>query len=145
MAKYGPSTVSVAIEDSPGGTSRDITPYVRSIGGVAVESITVQSNPFGVGYESHTPIGVEKTPDIPISGFYDDTATTGIKAVFFTAATWALDKAPGSAGRELIIVCATGLTFTIHVHLVRVEAGPKTDGLTEYTALVRQMGQGVWS
>lgn len=145
MAKYGPSVVTVTLDDAPGGTARIITPYVTAIGGIGLEAITQQTNPFGVASEQHTPIGLDKTPDVSISGFLDDTASVGPKAVFFNATNWALDKAPGSVGRTLVILAATSMTFTITVHLVKAEIGLKRDGLTEYTALVRQKSAGVWS
>lgn len=145
MAKHGQDEVEISIEDAPGGTARDITPYVTAIGGVGLEAITQQTNPFGASSEEHTPVGLDRTPDITISGFYDDTASVGPAAVFFNPATWALDKASGSAGRELIITIATGKTFTVMVHVVKVEAGLKKDGLTEYTVTVRQKSAGVWS
>lgn len=145
MAKYGPSVVTVTIDDAPGGTPRIITPYVTSIGGIGLEAITQQTNPFGVTSEQHTPVGLDKTADIALSGFLDDTASVGPKAVFFLAASWALDKAPGSVGRVLIILAATSMTFTVTVHLVKAELGLKRDGLTEYTATLRQKSAGVWS
>jgi hypothetical protein len=143
--KHGPQEVTITIDDAPGGTPRIITPYVNTIGGVGVESITQATNPFGTTSEQHTPVGIDKTADIVISGFFDDTANVGPKAVFFNPSNWALDKATASVGRVLVILCATGLTFTITVHLVKAEIGLKKDGLTEYTATVRQKSAGVWS
>lgn len=145
MAKYGPSVVTVTIDDAPGGTPRIITPYVTSIGDIGLEAITQQTNPFGVTYEQHTPVGLDKTDDVTLSGFFDDTASVGPKAVFFNATNWALDKAPGSVGRVLVILAATAMTFTITVHLVKATVGLKRDGLTEYTAVLRQKSNGVWS
>jgi hypothetical protein len=145
MAKYGPSVVTVTIDDAPGGTPRIITPYVTSIGDIGLESITQQTNPFGVASEQHTPVGLDKTDDIPLTGFLDDTASVGPKAVFFLAASWALDKAPASVGRTLVILAVTAMTFTVTVHLVKATLGLKRDGLTEYTALLRQKSAGVWS
>lgn len=145
MAKYGSSVVTITIDDAPGGTPRVITPYVTAIGGLSLESITQQTNPFGTSSESHTPTGMDKVADIPISGFFDDTATVGPHVVFGTPATWALDKAPGSVGRVLAILAATGKTFTVTVHLVKYEVINKNGNLTEYSALVRQKSTGVWS
>ena len=145
MAQFGPSVVTVTIDDAPGGTPRIITPYVTSIGDIGLESISQQTNPFGVTSEQHSPIGLDKTDDIPLTGFLDNTATVGSKVVFFTAATWALDKAPASVGRVLVILAATAMTFTITVHVVKATLGLKRDGLTEYTALLRQKSAGVWS
>jgi len=145
MAKHGQNEVQITIDDAPGGTPRIITPYVSTIGGVGLESITQQTNPFGASSEEHTPVGLDKTPDIAIGGFLDDTALVGPKVVFFTAATWVLDKASGSVGRVLVILAATGMTFTVTVHLIKAELGLKRDGMTEYTATVRQKTAGVWS
>lgn len=145
MAKSGPTTVTVTIDDAPGGTPRIITPFVTGIGGLTLESITQETNPFGATSIQNTPVGLEKTPDIEIKGFFDDTTVTGPHVVFGTAATWTLDKAPGSVGRVLVILAATAKTFTITVHLVKYEIGLKRDALTEYSAMVRQKSNGVWS
>lgn len=145
MAKHGPQEVVVTIDDAPGGTPRVITPYVNTIGAVGLESITQATNPFGATSEQNTPVGIDKTADISINGFLDDTALVGPKVVFFTQATWALDKASGSVGRVLVILTATSMTFTITVHLVKADLGLKKDALTEYTVLVRQKSAGVWS
>lgn len=145
MAKHGQDEVIISITDAPGGTARIITPYVTAIGGISVESITQQTNPFGADSEEHTPVGLDKTTDITISGFYDDTASVGPKAVFFNDTNWALDKASGSVGRVLVITAATGLVFTVTVHVVKREIGLKRDGLTEYTITVRQKTSGVWT
>lgn len=145
MAKHGQNEVTVTIDDAPGGTPRIITPYVSTIGGIGLESITQQTNPFGATSEQHTPVGLDRTPDIAIGGFLDDTASVGPKAVFFNNTNWILDKASGSVGRVLVILAATSMTFTVTVHLIKAEIGLKRDGMTEYTATVRQKSAGVWS
>jgi hypothetical protein len=145
MAKSGPTVVTVTIDDAPGGTPRIITPYVDTIGDLELNSITEETNPFGATSKQNTPVGIDETPDIPLEGWFDDTAILGPHVVFGTAASWALDKAPGSVGRVLAILAATGKTFTITVHLVKYAIVLKKDGLTRYKALVRQKSAGVWS
>lgn len=145
MAKHGQNEVIVTIDDAPGGTPRIITPYVNTIGNISIEAITQQTNPFGATSEEHSPVGLDRTPDIVIAGFYDDQALVGPKAVFFTPATWVLDKASGSVGRILAIQAATGLIFTVTIHLVKAEIVLKKENMTEYTALVRQKTAGIWS
>jgi hypothetical protein len=142
MAKYGSSVVTVSLTDSPGGSTRLITPYVNTISGIAVEAITQQTNPFGTASEAHTPVGVTKTPDIVLSGFFDDTALVGSWTVLKPLAG---DIAPSSVGRVLVILAATGATFTITVHLVKMEVLNKNGALTEYAATLRQAAAGVWS
>jgi hypothetical protein len=141
MAKHGSSEVVVTIDSAPGGPPVDITAFVTSIGGLKVENITQQTNPFGSSSESHTPVGVDKTPDIAISGFHDDVADGPHTVLKLTPA----DKSPASVGRVLTVLAATGATFTITVHLVSYEVLAKNNALTEYAALVRQKSAGVWS
>ena len=141
MAKHGPSEVVVTIEDAPGGTVRTMTPYITTIGNISVESITEQTNPFGVASEQHTPVGLAKTSDIPLGGFFDD-AANAVHAVFNITSQ---DRDPSSVGRELIITVASGRTFTVTVHLVKYDVIAKRDGLTEYQAIVRQASAGVWA
>jgi hypothetical protein len=140
--KHGSTEVTVTIAEAPGGTARIITPYVDSISGLAIESITQQTNPFGSTSEQHTPVGIVKTPDIVLSGLLDDTALVGSWTVLKQVAG---DIAPASVGRILVIVAATGATFTITVHLVKTEVGPKNGALTTYATTLRQAGPGVWS
>ena len=142
MAKFGSASVIVSITDSPGGTARIITPYVNTIGGLKIENLTQQTNPFGTTSEAHTPTGMSKTPDIAIEGFLDDTALVGSGVVLKVSAA---DRAVGSVGRILIVTIATGQVFTITVHLVSYEVVAKNGALTEYKTVVRQAGAGVWS
>lgn len=142
MSKHGPSEVTVTFDDAPGGTPRIITPYVMTIGGLAIETITQQTNPFGVTSEEHTPIGITKTADIPIGGIFDDTAVVGPHVVFLITAG---DRSASSVGRVLVVLAMTARTFTVTVHLVKYEVLLKRDGLTEYQALVRQKSFGAWS
>jgi len=142
MAKFGSASVIVSITDSPGGTARIITPYVNTIGGLKIENLTQQTNPFGTTSEAHSPTGMSKTPDMAIEGFLDDTALVGSAVVLKVAAA---DRAVGSVGRVLIVTIATGQVFTITVHLVSYEVVAKNGALTEYKCVVRQAGAGVWS
>jgi len=142
MAKYGSATVAVSLSEVSQGTARIITPYVQTISGVAVEAITQQTNPFGTSSEAHSPTGVTKTPDIVLSGFYDDTDSVGSWTVMKPNAT---DYAVGSTGRSLIITAVTGNTFTIIVHIVKMEVIMKNGSLVEYACTLRQAGAGAWS
>ena len=142
MAKYGSATVAVSLSEVSQGTARIITPYVQTISGVAVEAITQQTNPFGTSSEAHSPTGVTKTPDIVLSGFYDDTDSVGSWTVMKPNAT---DYTVGSTGRSLIITAVTGNTFTIIVHLVRMTVTMKNGSLVEYECVLRQAGAGTWS
>jgi hypothetical protein len=142
VAKSGSSVVTVTIDASPGGAAKIITPYVDSISGLAIEAITQQTNPFGSTSEAHTPTGLVKTPDIVLSGLYDNVADVGSWTVLKQVAG---DIAVASVGRVLVIVAATGATFTITVHLVKTEIITSNGALTRYATTLRQAGPGVWS
>jgi hypothetical protein len=142
MAKYGSDVVAVTLTEASQGTARTITPYVQTISGIAVEAITQQTNPFGTASEGHTPTGMTKTPDIVLSGFYDDASNVGSWTVMKPAAA---DISPSSTGRTLVVTAVTGNTFTITVHLVKMEVILKNGSLCEYAATLRQMAAGAWS
>ena len=142
MAKFGSDVVVITLTDASQGTARTITPYVQTISGIAVEAITQQTNPFGTASEAHTPVGMTKTPDIVLSGWYDNASNVGSWTVMKPAAA---DISPSSTGRTLAVTAVTGNTFTIAVHLVKMEVLCKNGALTEYAATLRQMGAGSWS
>lgn len=138
MAMYGSPSVVITMDDAS-GTPRIITPYVTSIGEFGIEQITEQTNPFGATAEAHTPVGIAKSMDIPISGFFDDTATVGPHVVFKTPS-----PLPSTASRTLVVATGGG-TFTIEGHPISYKVAPKNGGLTPYTAVFRTTALGVWS
>ena len=142
MAKFSSTVVTVSIDASPGGASKIITPYVDTINGMAIEAITQQTNPFGVASEQHTPTGLVKSMDITLSGLYDNVADVGSWTVLKQVAG---DIAVASVGRVLVILAATGATYTITVHLVKTEVGVSNGALTRYATLLRPATVGVWS
>ncbi len=138
--KYGSPSVTVTYEDAPGGTGRNITSHILKLGGVKVESLTEMNMPFGASSEAHTPTGVTRTPDIPIEGNWDTTATTGPHVVF-----GAVDDGPQDATRTLVIVFGDSKTFTIETRLVEFEVIAEDGKLTGYKALIRQAAAGAWT
>lgn len=138
MAKYGSASVKIEYDDAPGGSLVDVTAHVLSIGGMTIEQITEQSNPFGTSAEAHTPVGVQRVPDIEIEGFYDDTASTGPDAVF-----GAPDDGPNDATRTLAVTVGAR-KFTMETRLVSYTVLPQNNQLTRYRATIRQAGAGAW-
>lgn len=134
MAKFGSSTVTVTVDASPGGAAKIITPHVDSISGMSLETITEQSNPFGSTAEGHTPVGMDKSPDLVLSGLYDTLADTGSWTVLKQVAG---DKAVGSVGRLVSILAATGATWSGHYHLVKTEVLVSNGKLTRYASTFR--------
>jgi hypothetical protein len=138
MAKYGSGSVTVTMDDS-GGTPQTITPYVQTMGGLKIEAITQQTNPFGTTAEAFTPVGVFKSIDIPITGFFDDTATSGPHVVFKT-----ISSTVAAASRTLVVVTGGG-TFTVECLVTSYEVMPKNNNLTEYAANLKTVAVGAWT
>ena len=142
MAKFSSTVTTVTIDASPGGAAKIITPYVDTINGMAIEAITQQTNPFGVTSEQNTPTGLVKSMDLTLAGLYDNVADVGSWTVLKQVAG---DIAVASVGRVLIVLAATGATYTITVHLVKTEVIVTNGSLTRYATLLRPATVGVWS
>jgi hypothetical protein len=127
------------MDDGPGGTLRVITPYVTDIGGVKLEALQQQTNPFGVTWRQESPIGVSNVPAITIHGFFDDTATVGPHVVMI-----APDDGPNDLERTLVIVYGNSKTATMEGRLVSYEVMAKNNNLTEYAAVYKPNSL-VWS
>lgn len=138
--KYGSSSLVITYDDGPGGTARTITPYVLQIGGIKVEAITEQTNPFGTTSEAHTPTGMTRTPDIEIEGHFDTTATTGPHVVFI-----APDDGPQDSTRTFTFAPGDSKTFTMETRLVSYEVLAQNGNLTKYKAVIRQAAAGAWT
>lgn len=138
MAKYGSGSVTVTIDDS-GGTPRIVTPYVNSINGLKIETITQEINPFGGTAEKPNSVGVYKSQTVTLTGFLDDTATVGVIAVFGT-----ISSTVAAASRTIAVVTG-GATFTVEAILTGFEIMPKNGGLTEYAATYQTVAVGALS
>lgn len=138
--KYGSASIAITFDDAPGGTARTITPYVREIGGIKVEAITEQSNPFGTSWEEHTPTGVSKIAPISLKGFFDTTATVGPHVVFKD-----VDDGPQDATRTFTFAPGDSKVFTVEARLVSYEVLGQNGNLTQYEAMIQPTGSGAWA
>jgi hypothetical protein len=140
--KYGSasSTTMVQFDSTPGGSLANATAHIRSIGGLKIEQITEENSPFGMAYETNTPVGKQKFGDVTIEGDWDTTASTGSHAIFGTP-----DTDPNGSTRTLTITPGDSKTLTCECRLVSYEL-KMTDGkLTGYAAVIRQAGLAAWS
>jgi len=79
MAKYAGSSFSVRLIDG-----HNLAPAIMENASMSRESITQQTNPFGVTGESHTPVGLVKGILVAGGGLYDaavDTLHTAVATV----------------------------------------------------------------
>ena len=138
MAKFGSGSVTVTMDDSS-GTPRIITPYVNTLGGLKIETITQEINPFGGTAEKPNSVGVYKSQTIAVTGIFDDTATVGPHVVFGT-----ISSTVAAASRTLAVVTGGG-TYTVECIVTGYEVMPKNGGLTEYAATLQTTAVGAWS
>lgn len=138
--KYSSPDITITYDDGPGGTGRAVTSHVLSMGGVKIEQLTEQTNPFGTAFETHTPVGLQRFPDVVFEGLFDTTATTGPHVVFGTP-----DDGPQDSTRTLVIVFGDSKTLTVETRLVDYEVVGQVGALTRYRATVRQAGLAAWT
>ena len=138
--KYGSASVSVTLEDGPGGTARDITNHILSMGGIKITSAMQRSDALGDSWEEHTPTGKRKLEPLTLEGFWDTTATTGPHVVL-----QAPDDGPQDDGRELVVIFGDSKTMTVDVRLVDYEVLATNSELTKFRSQLLPTGAATWS
>lgn len=138
--KYGPADVTVALEDSPGGTTRSIQNYI--LNGITAKDMAriVQTDALGDAWEEHVPTGKKAAEPITLEGIWDTTATTGTHAVLGT-----VDDGPEDDGRELVVVFGDSKTWTVDCRLVEYAVIASNDNIQQFSALLQPTGAAVWS
>lgn len=138
--KYGAGSVTVTLDDAPGGTGRAITQHVLEMGGVKIKSAMELSHAMGDTAEETTPGGCTSVEPIKLGGYWDTTATTGPHVVMGTP-----DDDPQDATRTLVIVFGDGKTFTAECRLVDYEVLAERGKLTKFAATLQVTGAHAWS
>jgi len=138
--KYGSASVTVSLDDAPGGGLQVITGHVLEMSGVKIESAMELSHAFGDSWQESTPSGMASMPDITLSGFWDTNGATSPHTVFI-----APDDGPQDAVRSLEIVFGDSKKMSVDVRLVSYEVLATVGNLTKFTAVIRPTGAGVWS
>lgn len=137
--KYGSASITVTLDDAPGGTGRALTSYILEMGGAKLTSVLEDATAFGDTFRKMLPTGVTEVAKITIRGLWDTTATTGPHAVCA-----APDDGPQDATRSLVIVFGDSKTFSMEGYLESYEVLGKVAGLTQFVAEYVP-NSGVWS
>lgn len=140
--KYGSSSVTITYDDAPGGSGQVVTGFVMTLGGAKIVVETESSETFGDAWREFLPTGMRSSPDIPVSGHWDTTATTGPHVVFNPVAN---DADPNQGSRTLVIVFGDSKTFTVETRLAEYEVAGTVGSLTKFNAVIRPTGAAVWS
>lgn len=140
--KHGSSEVTFSIDDAPGGTSRDMTNYLLTIGGAKIENILQPSHAFGDSWEEMLSTGFARVPPITVTGYFDDTATTGPHTVFQVKTA---DRSPQAATRTVAMGFGNSTSFGGEAVMSSYEVTGKNGNLTEFTAVVQPTGTWAWT
>ena len=140
--KYGPSSVTVTLEDSPGGTARALTAFIT--GGVTVNksSEMAETTALGDSAKAYTPIGITSGENISLTGIFDSTGTTGSHAIFSTTGP---DDGPQDDTRECVCVFGDSKTATFGTRLVSYSVIASNDNIQTFAAELQVTGAVVWS
>lgn len=82
MAKYGWDDLVVKVDDTEGGSLTDMSSYITEINEISVNAINEEATTVGSTWVAHLFSGMKSTDEITLTGFYDDTASTGPDVVF---------------------------------------------------------------
>jgi len=137
----GSTGVTVSLTDS-GATPRVITNFVMELGGAEIEVELQSSEAFGDLWREFLPTGMRNVAPIPVSGFFDTTATTGPHVVMRPGDA---DALPTSTPRVLVIVFGDSKTFTVSVWLNKYKAQANSGKLSNFESVLQPTGAGVWT
>ena len=129
MAKYGSDDLKVEVDNS-GGTLVDVTAHVTEINGYSVQAVLEESTPFGVAWEESIFSGVKLVDDVELTGFYDDTATTGPDAIFNDL----------GATRTLKLTWGGSKTSSVEAIIAQYDRNPAVKESTKYTVTLKPTG-----
>jgi hypothetical protein len=140
MSKYPAAGSSYIEVDDPGGTPRDLSPYVDEIGPLGLETSFLDVTGLNDAAQRVIP-GVQPAQELVLRGAFDDTAGTGPDAVLASlvglAGTVSYGPAGNAPGQRRIygqFLCLSYRVISKVGQQVRFEARLKQDGpVTEGT------------
>jgi hypothetical protein len=138
--KYGPASVTVTYDDSPGGTGRAITNFILE--GISVKPVAqlMDTTALGDSATEQTPTGLTTIDNITLTTIWDTTGTTGTHAVLGT-----VDDGPQDATRTLVVVFGDSKTFTVETRLMSSEVRAQMGSIQTLVAEIVCTGAGTWS
>jgi hypothetical protein len=134
VAKYGSNSVTIEFDNS-GGTLQNMTQYVTAINSVDIEAVLEESHSFGDSWFESLATGLRKMGDVTLSGFYDDTASTGPDAIF-----GAVVDAPATATRTLKVTWGGTKTTTVETLIMKYSRKAVRNEVTKFEVTLRPTG-----
>jgi hypothetical protein len=133
--RYGPASVTVTLEDGPGGTARDISNAILNGVEVGIMARQVQIDGLGEVWERHCPTGKKGVDPITLEGTWDTTPTTGSHAVMKN-----VDDDPQDDGREFIVDFGDSKTVTMDVRLQKYTILAQNQDIQRFRAELQPTG-----
>ena len=137
--KYGPSSVTVTLEDSPGGTARALTNFILEGVSAKTSSQMMETTALGDSYTEQTPTGLLTAEPLTLTCIWD-TSTNSTHSILGT-----VDDGPQDEGRELIVIFGDSKTWTVDVRLASSEVVASMGSIQTIVAELIPTGAGVWS
>lgn len=137
--KYGPSSVTVTLEDSPGGTARALTNFILEGVSAKTSSQMMETTALGDSYTEQTPTGLLTAEPLTLTCIWD-TSTNSTHSILGT-----VDDGPQDDGRELIVIFGDSKTWTVDVRLASSEVVASMGSIQTIVAELIPTGAGVWS
>jgi hypothetical protein len=136
---YGPASVTVTLEESPGGTARALTGLIT--GGITVTktSETAETTGLGDSAREFTPIGITGGETITIEGLWN-TSSNSSHAVLKD-----VDDGPQDDTREAVITMGDSKVATCQTRLVSYSVTASLDDVQKFSADLQITGAVVWS
>lgn len=138
--RYGPSSVTVTLEDAPGGSPQNIHDYI--LNGISAKDLAemFEITALGDTWRERVPTGIKDSNEIDLEGVWDTTATTGSHAIFGT-----VDSGPQDDGREMVITFGDSKTWTRDFRLAEYEVVANVDSIQQFRAKLIPTGAAVWA
>lgn len=134
MSKY--SGANTVIEfDNAGGSLVDMSQYILEMNGIDVEALFEDSHTFGDSWRERLPAGFRQVDDIELSGFYDDTATTGPDVIFNAPAATV-----STASRTLKVTFGGTKTASVECFIKKYSRKPVRATITRFSVTLTTTG-----
>lgn len=140
--KHGSSEVTFSIDATPGGSPATMTDYLLTIGGATIESIHQPSHAFGDSWAEMLATGFAQVPPITVTGYFDDTASTGPHTVFQVKSA---DRSPQASTRTVAIGFGNSTSFGGEAIMKSYTVTGKNGNLTEFEAVIQPTGAWAWT
>lgn len=134
MAKYSSKDLKIEF-DNAGGTLVDMSQYIRTFNGVNIAAVTQESHSFGDAWVEHLATGLRRGDEVELSGYYDDTATTGPDAIFNDVA-----NGPSATTRTLKVTWGGTKTTSVETLIASYRRGAQVGQLHEFTVRLLPTG-----